>query len=52
MYEVEQWASGWGEYYLQILSIIVGIIVDSVDTYFSHKEYFDKLRERERWKKS
>jgi hypothetical protein len=27
MYEAEQWVSGWGEYYLQILIIIVGILL-------------------------
>jgi hypothetical protein len=34
------------------VGFVVGVIIDSVDTYFTHKEYFDKLRERERWKKS
>jgi len=34
------------------VGFVVGVIIDSVDTYFTHKEYFDKKRERENWKKS
>ena len=34
------------------VGFVVGVIIDSVDTYFTHKEYFDKKRERERWKRS
>ena len=34
------------------IGFVVGVIIDSVDTYFSHKEYFDKQREQERWKRS
>jgi ABC-type enterochelin transport system permease subunit len=35
-----------------LLGFVLGVIVDSVDTYFTHRPYFDKLRERENWKKS
>jgi len=35
-----------------LLGFVAGVIVDSLDTYFVHREYFDKRREREQWKKS
>ena len=35
-----------------LFGFVIGVIVNSVDTYFSHREYFDKRRERERYKKT
>ena len=35
-----------------LLGFVLGVIVDSVDTYFTHRPYFDKLREREGWNDS
>ena len=34
------------------VGVLTGIVVHAVDVYYENKSYFDKIRERERWKKS